>query len=86
MNEEDSKQLVLSLVGTALSLLAVYLASDPEAPARWYYRLKLWLAYRNPEPNQPRLERLRDLYRAGAYQADARPTATTLRNLDELVS
>lgn len=80
---QGGEHLLAALVG----LLTVYLACDPDAPARWAYRARLWLAYhRRPVSDAYHtayLARLRDRIAAGDYRGDRQPTEITMREAIE---
>ena len=63
---------------TALvTLLSVWIAADPDGPARLWYRVRLWLAYRDTV-NTQRLTGMRLRAQAGVYADDMRPTAARI--------
>lgn len=71
---------VAKLVSTALGLLTLWVVLDPDGPSRLWYRLQLWLAYRNTI-NYGRLEGVRRRIEAGALLDDVTPTTTTIREV-----
>ena len=69
------RQRLLNALTAVLTLLSVWIAADPDGPARLWYRVRLWLAYRNTV-NTQRLDGMRQRAQAGAYADDMRPTTT----------